>query len=526
MSLIQSFCAVPSLIWNRLPEYPNKIYVIDPKNSFFDRQQKYIEMYADQTITALAYVTSIVASATFLAGNFGFRLLSKVGIRINQPSFLDFHYLYESKIFESYLVQMQNFVQKSTQNMNENLDANLFEKEGQALIHLILNPHQLNNEEAKRQFHQKMLSDLRHLINKQQSMTPIEKQEAQGMCQFVNDLCEWMYTEPMIMNEMTSFIQQHLSNKENEQINQVSKSGLPLFINHLYQRLGANWKFKGIDESELRLYDPHFLGDIPSMLFSYPISNGHEINQVKVIRTPVVTRDLVRNEHGKIEKAQIVEEFIGFLNSYKEKNKTHVYINLMERSHSEGVRSKLIEDLEINYPNTIHVISLAKNSDFYRQRKAFKNLHNADEFKKSFMNEMFFGKDSNYHWSPALGAGWELECNQLLNDVHICHFNNQNTLDHKQRIDFIEIAYTEIIEKVFVKLQPDTANHCCKSCIDRGAGGLGLQYLKMNRSQELSASQRKELVAIVLAPAILAMNRVLQSERFSRFNSAAHLFLV
>lgn len=527
MNGIQSLYSISSLIWSYLPSYPKKTYVID-SNNFFDRQQKCFGMYANKTIDTLAYMTSVVASATLLASDFSVRVLNKVGIRL-RSNFLDFHYLYESKIFESYLLQLQNFVQKEWNQHVENHEATSFEKKGHALIQLILNPPQLNDEGAKRQFHQKILTDLRHLRNELQTISPTEKKDVEGMCRFINELCEWIYTQPMIMNEMVEFIKKHLSDKENEQLENASMGELLPLMNQFYQRLRFSSKFQGIDESELRLYDPHFLGDIPSVLFSYLISapNESEVKKVKIIRTPVITRDLVRNGNGKIEKALIVEEFTGFLESYAKKNKSHVYINLMERSHSEGVRSKLIENLEAEYPQTFHVITLAKNSDFYRQRRAYAALDNGSEFKKNFMKEMFSkNKRNHYHWSPALGSTWEKECKELLDGVHSRYFNDQETLNQKQRLDFIEIAYAEIIDKIFVKLEPDTANLSCKSCIDRGAERLALQYLKANRAQDMNQTHREELVAIILAPAILAMNRVLQNERFTRFSSSASFFLV
>jgi hypothetical protein len=198
----------------------------------------------------------------------------------------------------------------------------------------------------------------------------------------------------------------------------------------------------------------------------------------------------------------------------------------MQRSGSEGVRSEVIECLERKYPGTISVITLDKNSLFYFQKNEFETLNNSVLFKQHFMQQMFEGK--NFFWSSDLGATWKNECQQILENIHTRYFSDQIELNREERLDFIELVYIEIVEVIIQKLQADSANEACKSCIDRGAAALAQQYLRKIcvQTSEMKESQRKKILAITLAPAIFAMNRVMQHDRISRLKNLSHRILL
>jgi hypothetical protein len=539
MLYINRYCPITSTVFYKLSDHFQKSFtVIKLEDTFLQRQVKHVGIYAKKTAVALAYLVAALATPVLLAVDGGAYLLRKGGIHLFRPYFDDFHYLYTSKIFDSHLTQLQSFVKDRISN-NDAIGYNgqalqqreTFEGKTLALIHAILNPPHLNSEKSKRAFHQSILEQLRELVKEKQAQKNTTSLQTEALINFIEELCEWTYTGPKLMADMIDFVESHLTDAEIEQLWNAQPEELPKLIEQIYERLGKHPKFNGIDETP-RLYDPRHLGDLPSVLYRYPLKSqdGKASKEMKMIRTPNVTRD-TRRDGKDLKEVAVVEEFLGFLDSYQKKGKVHVYINLMFRNPkgSEGVRCKAIEELEQHYPNTLHVITLTKDTYFYKQTKMFENLNNAVDFKKTFISEMFdkADKDSDYHWSPALGTRWREECEQILEKVHAAYFQNRVELTREERLDFIELAYTEIIEAILNKLQPDSANDACKSCIDRGAAALAAQYLKRHQSElkAMSPRKRKKFVAITLAPALLAMNRVMQDDKMQRFLTLTpHLF--
>lgn len=537
LSKIYHYCPVTTSAFLSISDYSERnVIVIRKEDSFFLNQRKRVEIFAKKTVVACAYLVAAVATPVLLVMDVGVHILGKAGIHLIKPYFADFHYFYTSNLYDVHFDQFKKFIETYVQEKGEKLgyqgktphETNSFSNKGLALIDSILHPPSLHNEASKRTFHQKLLEQLRELVS--QKKEPLDSPQAKEMAQFIEDLCEWIYTGPKLMPEMIQFMESLLSAEEIQQLMKANQKELPTVISQFYQRLSENPRLSGIDEST-RLYDPRYLGDLPSFFYSYKVQSQDKMSckKVKVIRTPNVAKDVERDHSGKLLQVEIVEEFRGFLDSYQKNKKIHVYFNLMQRGGSEGIRSRAIEDLETEYPEAIHVITLTRDFDFYRQKGNFVNLNNGDDFKKRFIEEMFNknGADSHFHWSPALGSNWQEECSKLLDTVHAKYFKDKAELTREERLDFIEITYTEIIEMIVSKLQPDSMNDSCKSCIDRGAAALAEQYIKRNQAQtNMSDSKRKKLMTIALAPAILAMNRVMQKERMERFQTAAQRLIL
>lgn len=530
MPSISHCCPFTYSVFQKINHEKQKSYfVIKSNEAFFSRQMKQIGIYAKKGVLMVAMAVAALALPLFLIVDAGLHVMRKFGFQMT-PYFDDFHYFFESSVFESHSNQLKSFVKGYLQEPNHHFynereirigQPVSFKEKTQDLIAFILNPPSLSSENDKRYFHQQMLEKVRHLVE--------EKREAraddQEAVKFVEALCEWMYTGPKLGKEMAQFLEDHLPSSSMDILKNADVKDLPNVIKQFYDRLGSEPKFNGIVE-RVRLYDASYLGDVPSIAYKYPIKVNDTVKDVKIIRTPAVTRDTARNEQGNLTKVKIVEEFVGFLDSYKKQNKVHVYINLMHRVGSEGIRSKAIERLEERYPDTFHAITLTKDHSFYWQNDVYYALNDAAAFKAEFLNQMFETNPCHYHWSPALGLDWKEKCRAIIEQVHIKSFGGEGELSQQQRMDFIEVAYTEIIEAILEKLQPDSANESCKSCIDRGASALGEQYAKRCHSQrqEWTEKRRKRLAAVTLAPAILAMNRVLQPPRMPRMQSAtAHI---
>jgi hypothetical protein len=371
---------------------------------------------------------------------------------------------------------------------------------------------------------------LRDLVEEKNNLI-LRSQLDEHCIQFIDQLCEWLYTGVNLLPEMVALMEKELPDLLLRQFLSIKTEDIPQAIDQFHQWLNVRAQYTGVDETVAigeypRLYDPHYLGDIPSVLYHCQIANHETTKKMKIIRTPAVTQDIERNSRGILTKAKVVNEFLGFLDSYQKQQKKHIYFNLMQRSGSEGVRSEVIECLERKYPGTISVITLDKNSLFYFQKNEFETLNNSVLFKQHFMQQMFEGK--NFFWSSDLGATWKNECQQILENIHTRYFSDQIELNREERLDFIELVYIEIVEVIIQKLQADSANEACKSCIDRGAAALAQQYLRKIcvQTSEMKESQRKKILAITLAPAIFAMNRVMQHDRISRLKNLSHRILL
>ncbi len=528
MPSISHYCPITNLLFQNLNKQIRKSYfIIKPNEPNHHLLLKQVGIYARKSLIALAMCIATCALPLLLVADVSVNGMRKMGVQFTHPYFNDFHYLFESAVFTAYYDQLHQFVENYL-SVNEDLTTELkqstdFNARTKQLIGLILNPFTLESEEAKRQFHQQMLEELRVLVKQKRNAD----QKDSAASAFIEALCEWIFTGPKLIKEMAHFIENELSDADLEALENADPKDIPRMISQFHNDLGNLSKFNGIEESN-RLYDPLLLGDVPSRLYKYPIDDQQGAADVQIIRTPVITKDKQRGGRGNLKAVEIAEEFLGFLDSYQKHSKTHVYVNLMTRGGSEGIRTKAIESLEQTYSGTLHVMTLDKNSHFYWQTHAFSNLHDADHFKAEFLSKMFDHKSTAYYWPSALGIDWKDDCQEIIERVHQHYFSGKGDLSQQERKDFIELTYTEMIEAAFKKLKPNSANLSCKSCIDRGASALGEQYTKrcQSQKQEWTKSRRQRLMTIALAPAILAMNRVMQADRMPRMQSAAQYILL
>lgn len=374
----------------------------------------------------------------------------------------DHHYFYSTKVFTEYQKQLQTYIadQVNKEPQLQSLD----------LVKWIQKP-----VKDPASFYQGFVSRLRDAAVNNPSP-------------FIENFCHWVYTGPQLLPTITKWMQGKQS---------PSAKG----IQQQYRQLSSQPKFQGEVFPDYRPYDPSYLGDAPSHFF--------HLGKTQIIRTPAVTRDAKRTFFGHLTQAAIVEEFHGFLKHQEKQGHTHLYINLMATHGSEKVRTEALEQLEKDKHQTFQLVTLSKDCSFYHQKGPFEHENDAFAFKNTFIDQMF-GKNPAYHWPKK----WDridtrLLCKAAIDKVHQNHFKNGSTLDHHQRLTFIELAYTEIIEALIRKHAPTTCNISCRSCVDRGAVNLSLLYAQTQANPE-------HLTSIALAPAILAQSRTMLSHRMER----------
>lgn len=463
----------------------DKIHVYCPitMNVFFHLENQWHQSVNRRPWIALAGAIATLAIPLLLladAARSGYRACKQV------PS-NDYHYFFSTELFDRYDQQLKGFIQAELEAHPTlaSLD----------LVQWIQQP-----VKSKEAHYQGTVLRLRDLANQKETLDPLTRQ-------FVERLCNWIYTGADLLPTMTGWLKRQMTIQERTAL---AKNSVHDTIRDLHQKWGSEPRFQGEVFQDYRPYDPRYLGDTPSHFF--------QLGKTQVIRTPAITADQDRTFFGNLIRAKIVEEFETFLDYAERMGQSHLYINLMAQFGSEKVRNEAIEELERRRPNTFNLLTLSKDCPFYHQANHFADQNDADRFKETFINQMF-GENPAYHWP----ISWDQEqtkqiARSAIDQVHEQNFHSALILDREQRCRFIELAYTQIIESLIREKEPKTCNASCRSCVDRGAANLTLLYAK---TQPLDTTQSKETLAtIALAPAIIAQSRPMLSHRMHRLHPA------
>lgn len=232
-------------------------------------------------------------------------------------------------------------------------------------------------------------------------------------------------------------------------------------------------------------YDDSLMeGNLPFLQFRHPDGTA-------VIRMAMPAID------GRFGASGVHPEFLAFIGQNK-----HLYVNLMKRHGLEVPLSRSIEALD---GDTLAVVTLDKNSPFYWQEGDYPD--SADAFKRLFLTHL---KGSDFYWSSKV----KIDLKALLEKVHHDYFQEKPSLTQKERQDFIELAYLEILEDLTASFKPESMNITCKQAMDRAPSLAVLWQLK------LGLAKQEEAAALLFAPPLLIHNRPTHRSRLTRFISA------
>lgn len=440
------------------------------------------------------------------------------------------HYraIFDSPIMDAYILQLDAHINESLKRypvlstLTTGEAKNELEKLTLELISLIHNfKSKFKRGVDARQFHQQFVRKLRELVDKKNVEKASTRPATLEAIQFIESLSAFVYTGFNLMPAFKKLLAETIpAGAISELEAQSSSYTLPDWILIRYMLLKRQFP-DPIQSASKEMFDPRKLGDLPSVFFEFPAGG----KKVTIIRTPAVVKDQLRdNKTGDLLRAQVTDEFIGFLDDLRRNKKTHLYVNLMNpKRPAELTRTECIEEMQKKYSDTINVMTLSKDSDFYRQSGEFsEDSVSFSDFKEQFLTEMFNGSGS-FRWPAALtGNAWVSKCSAALDKVHKDHFKSCSEMDQSTRKDFIEIAYIEIIEAAMEHLKPDSCNVSCLLTVDRGAATLSELYIKSCKKDnaELNAEQKKNVAAMMLIPAILSENRTMEVDRMNRFFTA------
>lgn len=272
-----------------------------------------------------------------------------------------------------------------------------------------------------------------------------------------------------------------------------------------------------LEDGSYHAFDPILQHNIPNQLYDLFVQD----KRYAFLRIPTP----IYQEF--INKAVINEEFRAFLRSCVQGSypSKHLLINLQDRtSWREFVRCSVLEQLQ-NQPdleNTINVVTLAMDTDFYHQLTPYHQINHAHEFKAQF-KELLLDENAGYFF-PSKIKREELSTfiDGAFEAIHHLFFSSKNVLTREKRLDFIELFYIVLQLKLIEWLQPDSVSLSCKDGIDVGAASSAsiFAFLKLVNNQTWSDADWQHLNYMLYAPALLIRERVMLSDRFNRMLSA------
>lgn len=226
-----------------------------------------------------------------------------------------------------------------------------------------------------------------------------------------------------------------------------------------------------------------------------------------------------------INKATVIEEFKNFLRKSINMHHKVVLINFQDRtSWREHARAQALEELQqgTQFQNCLTVITLSKDTEFYRQEAPYSEDHKLIAFKEHFC-EHFLDNHAGYYFSDSIkkiiDSDW---VNSLFDKISKVFFSSRNVLVKEARQNFIELFYLFIQLKVLEITGAEVLYFNCKDGLDISstASLLLFAFLKMLSAEGLSEADINKMEGMIYLPAILRRERVLIPERFHRMLGA------
>lgn len=272
-----------------------------------------------------------------------------------------------------------------------------------------------------------------------------------------------------------------------------------------------------LEENTLHAFDPILQGNLPQLLYDV-YYNDHRCNH---IRLPSVTHQEF------IDKIKIVDEFKAYLRSHDSNNPPlkHLIFNLQDRtSWREHCRCSIIEGLQNHhdFKDSLIVVTLPTNTDFYYQNAPYDTVNQADIFIKQ-LKEHISDESSGFYFPKSLQDELFPDLlDQMLKGIHSCFFENKNVLGKQQRLDFIEILYLFLELKIIEIVQPDSFTLSCKDSVDIGAAASAKFYtfLKLMVQGFMDDADIAHLRLMIYCPSLLIRERLMLNDRFQRMLGA------
>lgn len=271
-------------------------------------------------------------------------------------------------------------------------------------------------------------------------------------------------------------------------------------------------------------FDPIYQGNQPSYLYTF----SSQSFESKCLRLPCPTF------HHHINRAEIIEEFKGYLR-YIDQKKTlrcHLLFNLQDHtSWEEHARCQVLEELsrKAEYSNQFILVNLPKKTDFYFQSHDYKDIDLARDFIQLVKEQVALNEECGFFFSKKLSRK-EVDAftKKVLSFIHKRVFSSKKTLSRRERLNFIEIFYQLMILKILDLVKPDYFSFTCKDGIDVGpTTSMGFYAMIKIISQQEGGYTKEEqdyFLWMLYEPSLMVRERLIDYQRLSRVISALTAF--
>lgn len=287
----------------------------------------------------------------------------------------------------------------------------------------------------------------------------------------------------------------------------ISRYLMAFPIGPLFKTLNA------IQDGNVDGFDTLMMKNIPLEWLAIQM-NGKKISLLKL---PTPTNQEI------ISKVRVDEEFVGLLDALKETkiDKKHLIINLQNRTNwQESPRARLLEKLPktAEHCETVDVVTLCKDSDFYYQRGAYEKMESIGHFFKQIIFQMH-SEETGFYF-----PGWVEEkifsgfIEKLISQIHKFFFDSKSKLDVKERQDFIEIVYQFLTLKLLESVDPTSFSFTCKDGVDVGAVSMCqlFSFIKAIQGEEINQEEQAKMNMLLFAFPLIYRQRCVQADRFNR----------
>lgn len=264
------------------------------------------------------------------------------------------------------------------------------------------------------------------------------------------------------------------------------------------------------DEERPIPFDPIGQGNLPLELYSL------EANQktVEVLRIPGPTSQLY------IGKAEVIDEFKGFLRSYASGRvkRRHLLVNLQERnSWKEEARCRALEGIHksAEFNEVFSLLGFSRSGMFYHQTGPYRETVAADEFLRA-LQEHFAGPETVLpHAQRSILLA---KAATLATEVHKTCFGSKPILTREERQLMIDMVQHLVVFAAIQEIGPDSISFSCKDAIDDGAAFSASFFalIKMMQSEFATKEDCDYFRWILYTPALFLRERATDPERVLR----------
>jgi len=271
-------------------------------------------------------------------------------------------------------------------------------------------------------------------------------------------------------------------------------------------------------------FDSHRQSNIPWDLFSFGLrqKNGGE-KSVDVIRmgTPTYQRTSFA-EMTWLGNANIDPEFRLFIERLVAKDERILFLSLQDESErpigTENKRNEAQKVLTTQFPTHFFYSILTHDTTFYYQSGIYENNNDANEFKKTFLDQLL-GNPTGFYFPEE----WIQDSIfrdllvDLMNSLHDVLFDYRTELNHKERCSFIQIFYIFLALKLLVKTEANKLVFCCKDSIDRaGIENALLHYIVLILTDKEMSQEHLKSVMVFIHAATIIVKQQEMNKRYAR----------